>query len=149
MESKESLSRGCCISQQTAPMADRTGAGVGPLCLFPIFGTRQWLELQWKQSSGAGWWQREGAGPQLWALPWLSALVQQHPAWLSSPRHQAKGLLLQCIKGLQGLASALRLLLPGLVKRLRNAQTREINLLHLSSKIIASGLQRRRKIFVL
>lgn len=140
MESKESLSGGCCSSQ---------GSGVGPVYLFPTLAPDSGWSFSGSRASGAGWWQREGAGPQLWALPWLSALVQQHPAWLSSPRHREKGLFLQRIKGLQGLASALRLLLPGLLKRLRNAQTREINLLHLSSKIIASGLQRRRKIFVL
>lgn len=63
----------------------------------------------------------------------------------SSPRHQKKGLFPPHIKRLQSLASALRFPLPGLVKRLRSAQTREINLLHLLSKIMDSRLQRKRK----
>lgn len=63
----------------------------------------------------------------------------------SSPRHQAKGLFLPHIRRLQSLASALRFSLPGLVKRLRSAQTREINLLHLLSKIKDRRLQRKRK----
>lgn len=65
----------------------------------------------------------------------------------SSPRPRAKGLFLPHIKRLWNLASALRFLLPGLVKRLRSAQTREINLLHLLSKIKDSRLLRKRKSF--
>lgn len=73
-----------------------------------------------------------------WALAVGSALAPSPAvfcldAGFSSPRHQAKRLFLPCIKRLQGLASALRLLLAGLVKRLRTAQPREVNLLHLSS----------------
>lgn len=75
-------------------------------------------------------------------------LAHQQLLWMSgfsSPRHQAKGLFLPHIKRLQSLASALRFLLAGFVKRLRSAQTREINLLHFLSKIMESRLQRKRK----
>lgn len=83
-----------------------------------------------------------------WLCFGSQVLVQQQllcMSGFSSPRHQAKGLFLPHIKRLQSLASALRLSLPGLVKRLRSAQTREINLLHLLSKIMDSRLQRKRK----
>lgn len=126
----------------------------GQICVsLSSLGTRLWLELRQKQSV----WFLVGCRGKLlcrekrpcrWLCSGSWVPVHQRLVWMSgfgSPRHQAKGLFLPRINRLQGLASALRFSLPGLVKKLRSAQTREINLLHLLSKIMDSGLQRKRR----